>query len=198
MESSPGPIPVTNSDANQGDVVGWLVGGWSAEFVARGVDDRVDGVELYRLSLVSFPVYFWCERYNGSLQADTILRAPWRLVDLAPRCVGPTWPRFRLDIWFVTWMAGAIGLEAGERCVASDHQHPAAVFRSAPPSSAAPPQTPSLQTCARETPHEVALEAAEDEKRREAHEDDRGHRLCDLVGVGGRRDLVDAYGQRVH
>ena len=35
-------------------------------------DEGIDGVGVYRLSLVSFPVYFQCKRYRGSVRAGTV------------------------------------------------------------------------------------------------------------------------------
>lgn len=35
-------------------------------------DGGIDGVGVYRLSLVSFPIYFQCKRYKGSVSAGTV------------------------------------------------------------------------------------------------------------------------------
>jgi restriction system protein len=39
----------------------------SATVMGRSGDGRIDGLGVYRLSLVSFPVYFQCKRYRGSV-----------------------------------------------------------------------------------------------------------------------------------
>lgn len=36
----------------------------------RSGDGGIDGVGVYRLSLVSFPVFFQCKRYKGSVTPD--------------------------------------------------------------------------------------------------------------------------------
>lgn len=38
----------------------------------RSGDEGIDGVGVYRLSLVSFPVYFQCKRYRGSVRAGAV------------------------------------------------------------------------------------------------------------------------------
>jgi restriction system protein len=38
----------------------------------RSGDGGIDGLGVYRLSLVSFPVYFQCKRYRGSVGADKV------------------------------------------------------------------------------------------------------------------------------
>ncbi len=38
----------------------------------RSGDGGIDGMGTYRLSLVSFPVYFQCKRYKGSVTAGTV------------------------------------------------------------------------------------------------------------------------------
>lgn len=38
----------------------------------RSGDGGIDGLGVYRLSLVSFPVYFQCKRYKGSVGADKV------------------------------------------------------------------------------------------------------------------------------
>jgi Restriction endonuclease len=35
--------------------------------MGRSGDGGIDGLGVYRLSLVSFPVYFQCKRYRGSV-----------------------------------------------------------------------------------------------------------------------------------
>jgi restriction system protein len=39
----------------------------SATVMGRSGDGGIDGLGVYRLSLVSFPVYFRCKRYRGSV-----------------------------------------------------------------------------------------------------------------------------------
>jgi restriction endonuclease Mrr len=39
----------------------------SATVMGRSGDGGIDGLGVYRLSLVSFPVYFQCKRYRGSV-----------------------------------------------------------------------------------------------------------------------------------
>jgi restriction system protein len=39
----------------------------SATVMGRSGDGAIDGLGVYRLSLVSFPVYFQCKRYRGSV-----------------------------------------------------------------------------------------------------------------------------------
>ena len=38
----------------------------------RAGDGGIDGVGVYRLSLVSFPVYFQCKRYKGTVTAGAV------------------------------------------------------------------------------------------------------------------------------
>lgn len=38
----------------------------------RSGDGGIDGIGVYRLSLVSFPVYFQCKRYSGSVSSPTV------------------------------------------------------------------------------------------------------------------------------
>lgn len=38
----------------------------------RSGDGGIDGLGVYRLSLVSFPIYFQCKRYKGSVGADKV------------------------------------------------------------------------------------------------------------------------------
>lgn len=38
----------------------------------RAGDGGIDGVGVYRLSLVSFPVFFQCKRYRGSVTPDKV------------------------------------------------------------------------------------------------------------------------------
>lgn len=40
--------------------------------LGRSGDGGLDGVGVYRLSLVSFPVYFQCKRYKGSVTAGAV------------------------------------------------------------------------------------------------------------------------------
>jgi restriction system protein len=40
--------------------------------LGKGGDGGIDGAGVYRLSLVSFPVYFQCKRYKGSVTAGTV------------------------------------------------------------------------------------------------------------------------------
>jgi restriction system protein len=44
----------------------------SARVTGRSGDEGIDGVGLYRLSLVSFPVFFQCKRYRGSVRAGAV------------------------------------------------------------------------------------------------------------------------------
>lgn len=39
---------------------------------ARGGDGGIDGLGVYRVSLVSFPVFFQCKRYRGSVGPDKV------------------------------------------------------------------------------------------------------------------------------
>jgi restriction system protein len=45
----------------------WEAGFISATVMGRSGDGGIDGLGVYRLSLVSFPVYFQCKRYRGSV-----------------------------------------------------------------------------------------------------------------------------------
>ncbi|MGH2751961.1 MAG: restriction endonuclease [Actinomycetota bacterium] len=40
--------------------------------MAANSDGGIDGVGTYRLSLVSFPVYFQCKRYRGTVTAGAV------------------------------------------------------------------------------------------------------------------------------
>ena len=42
------------------------------EVLGKTGDGGIDGVGVYRLSLVSFPLYFQCKRYKGSVSAGTV------------------------------------------------------------------------------------------------------------------------------
>ena len=42
------------------------------DVVGRAGDGGIDGVGLYRISLVSFPIYFQCKRYAGSVGAGVV------------------------------------------------------------------------------------------------------------------------------
>lgn len=42
------------------------------EVVGRAGDGGIDGTGLYRMSLVSFPIYFQCKRYAGSVGAGVV------------------------------------------------------------------------------------------------------------------------------
>lgn len=44
----------------------------SASVTGRSGDGGIDGVGVYRLSLVSFPVFFQCKRYKGSVTPDKV------------------------------------------------------------------------------------------------------------------------------
>jgi restriction system protein len=44
----------------------------SARVTGRSGDEGIDGVGIYRLSLVSFPVFFQCKRYRGSVRAGAV------------------------------------------------------------------------------------------------------------------------------
>lgn len=44
----------------------------NVEVLGRSGDGGLDGVGVYRLSLVSFPVYFQCKRYRGSVSAGAV------------------------------------------------------------------------------------------------------------------------------
>ncbi|MEX2552771.1 MAG: Mrr restriction system protein, partial [Actinomycetota bacterium] len=44
----------------------------NVEVTGRTGDGGIDGVGTYRLSLVSFPVFFQCKRYKGSITAGTV------------------------------------------------------------------------------------------------------------------------------
>lgn len=44
----------------------------SAKVTGRTGDGGIDGVGIYRLSLVSFPVFFQCKRYRGSVRAGAV------------------------------------------------------------------------------------------------------------------------------
>ena len=42
------------------------------DVLGQAGDGGIDGVGVYRLSLVSFPIYFQCKRYKGSVSAGTV------------------------------------------------------------------------------------------------------------------------------
>ena len=44
----------------------------SANVTGRSGDGGIDGMGVYRLSLVSFPVFFQCKRYKGSVTPDKV------------------------------------------------------------------------------------------------------------------------------
>jgi len=44
----------------------------SATVTGKSGDGGIDGIGVYRLSLVSFPVFFQCKRYRGSVGAGAI------------------------------------------------------------------------------------------------------------------------------
>lgn len=44
----------------------------STSITARSHDGGIDGVGTYRMSLLSFPVYFQCKRYQGTVGAATV------------------------------------------------------------------------------------------------------------------------------
>ena len=44
----------------------------SATVTGRSGDGGIDGIGVYRLSLVSFPVFFQCKRYRGSVRASAV------------------------------------------------------------------------------------------------------------------------------
>ncbi len=44
----------------------------SATVTGRSGDGGIDGIGVYRLSLVSFPVFFQCKRYKGSVGASAV------------------------------------------------------------------------------------------------------------------------------
>ncbi len=44
----------------------------SATVIGRSGDGGIDGLGVYRLSLVSFPVFFQCKRYRGSVGAGAV------------------------------------------------------------------------------------------------------------------------------
>ena len=44
----------------------------NVEVMGQSGDGGIDGVGTYRLSLVSFPVYFQCKRYQGSVSAGSV------------------------------------------------------------------------------------------------------------------------------
>jgi restriction system protein len=44
----------------------------NVEVLGRTGDGGIDGVGVYRVSLVSFPIYFQCKRYKGSVQANAV------------------------------------------------------------------------------------------------------------------------------
>lgn len=44
----------------------------SVSVTGRSGDEGIDGLGVYRLSLVSFPVFFQCKRYRGSVRAGAV------------------------------------------------------------------------------------------------------------------------------
>ena len=44
----------------------------NVEVVGRAGDGGIDGVGVYQLSLVSFPIYFQCKRYKGSVSSGAV------------------------------------------------------------------------------------------------------------------------------
>jgi len=44
----------------------------TARVTGRSGDGGIDGIGVYRLSLVSFPVFFQCKRYRGSVRAGAV------------------------------------------------------------------------------------------------------------------------------
>jgi restriction system protein len=44
----------------------------SARVTGRSGDEGIDGIGIYRLSLVSFPVFFQCKRYRGTVRAGAV------------------------------------------------------------------------------------------------------------------------------
>jgi restriction system protein len=44
----------------------------NARVTGRSGDGGIDGIGIYRLSLVSFPVFFQCKRYRGSVRAGAV------------------------------------------------------------------------------------------------------------------------------
>lgn len=44
----------------------------NVEVLGKSGDGGIDGVGVYRLSLVSFPIYFQCKRYQGSVSASAV------------------------------------------------------------------------------------------------------------------------------
>lgn len=44
----------------------------NVDVVGRTGDGGIDGVGVYRLSLVSFPIFFQCKRYKGSVGAREV------------------------------------------------------------------------------------------------------------------------------
>ncbi|MDR2929764.1 MAG: restriction endonuclease [Propionibacteriaceae bacterium] len=44
----------------------------NTQVLGRSGDQGVDGVGVYRLSLISFPVYFQCKRYKGSVGSGAV------------------------------------------------------------------------------------------------------------------------------
>jgi restriction system protein len=69
--------------------------------VGKSGDGGIDGMGLYRLSLVSFPVYFQCKRYEGTVTAG-VVRDFWGAMAgrgtracSSPRARSPGKPRAR-------------------------------------------------------------------------------------------------------
>jgi restriction system protein len=44
----------------------------NVEVVGKTGDGGIDGVGVYQLSLVSFPIYFQCKRYRGSVSSGAV------------------------------------------------------------------------------------------------------------------------------
>jgi restriction system protein len=44
----------------------------NVEVLGKSGDGGIDGVGVYRVSLVSFPTYFQCKRYKGAVHANAV------------------------------------------------------------------------------------------------------------------------------
>jgi restriction system protein len=44
----------------------------NVEVTSKSGDGGIDGVGVYKMSLVSFPTYFQCKRYSGSVAAGAV------------------------------------------------------------------------------------------------------------------------------
>lgn len=49
-----------------------MIGVFPATVTGKSGDGGIDGIGVYRLSLVSFPVFFQCKRYKGSVGASAV------------------------------------------------------------------------------------------------------------------------------